>query len=54
MAIWVGAGRRTGGKAFGVDAVDRALNTYREEERQVTGEVQRGWTKQKLQKSGWA
>lgn len=41
VAIQVGAGRRTWGKAVGVEAVGRALQSYREEERRVTGEVQR-------------
>lgn len=51
VAIWVGAGRRTRGKAVGVNAVGWALHNYGEEERQVTAEVQR---KHKLQKAGWA
>lgn len=41
VAIQVGAGRRTRGKAVGVEAVGRALQSYREEERRVIGEVQR-------------
>lgn len=51
VAIQVGAGRRTGREAVGVEAVGRALQSYREEERWVIEEVQRGPRKQNL---GWA